>query len=277
MMFGSNMVEAEWTAVKRKMHPKNWRANSAAAYAVVACIYMFMFYIVIQAAGSIEPTYLFFPMMFFTLLVLPVVLHGSISGERQSRSLESLYAAPVSPGEILLAKATRAIPALLGIIVSCGFLMLLVGVVRAFQPPMFSADTRTGFLIFLFGFVGVFALAFLVTGITMWISAVSKSTGSALLGTVGAMIGLFLIVPIVVATLIGLISPEFLENVIGIHPMGFVGVLLFNQDSFDGSGAAERDVIAGVGVLIWFLIGAVFWGMAVSKLNRERSSGVVES
>lgn len=265
-----NPMTYEWVMIKRRMHPNNWRANNALGYAIVAVLYSGLFYVVIQNARNFEPLFMLYPMMFLPILVLPVVMHGAIAGEKQNRSLEMLFAAPVTPRQIVIGKSLRALPAIGSVLFGCGILMLLIIIVRIFVRDSFGFDTRTGPLIYLVGFCGIAALQWMVTAISLWVSAVSKSVGSSLLGSVGMMVFAFVIVPAMVLPLVALANPVLSERLFILNPAGFLVNLL--DPNRDASGVTN-DVFGLIAIVAWAITGFVFFHLATARLSRVRKAG----
>ena len=265
-----NPMKVEWELSRRRMLPKNWKAQNAIAYSIVGMIYLGLFYMVISAAAAVDPVYLFFAMIALTVFALPIVVHGSIAGERQARSLETLFAAPVTPGQIVAGKVIRALPTLVLIVGSIVVLMFFVGIVRVFQPDSYMSAANVTFATYMVGMVGEVSLAVFVTGIAIWISSVTRTTGAALLGTVGALIVVFAVVPSLIWPFFSLIDQQLPGMLFAGHPIGFFAWLIGPSEVIKES----QTVFAWLGMVSWGLLGFGLLAAATRRLATERRTGV---
>ena len=265
-----NPMTVELQIARRKMMPSNMKSQAVASYVVVGIIYLGLAYIVIQAASAIDPSFLFYPMLILSLFVVPVVLHGCLAGERQARSLEMLYAAPISPSQIVAGKMLRAVPAFLGVVVSCAFLMFVVAVVRPFQDDGFFAPDPYPLWGYGLAIMTVVSTTFFVAAAAAWVSSRAKTTGAALLGTVGFLVGVFVVLPVFGTAIEFAIDQTGSGTIFLTNPIGMLNVP--NQMRWSDTPTSDATV-AWVAVFVYFAAGVMLLVSTVRRLNKERVEG----
>lgn len=261
----------EWQMSKRRMLPKNWKPQHAVSYSIIGVIYVGIFYLVVSSAAAIDPVYLYFAMLGMSAFVLPVVVHGAIAGERQARSLESLFAAPVTPGQIVVGKMVRALPAFLAVTVSFLALMLFVAFVREVHPNAYSGDAAVSPFTYVLGLAAQLSSSILIVGIGIAVSSMTRTAGAALLGSIGAMLLVFVILPSVVFPFFGLFDDQLPQSLMGGHPFGFLAWML---EAPGGTTKVGMTPFAWTGLATWTLVGIGLMVFATQRLTKERKRGV---
>jgi ABC-type transport system involved in multi-copper enzyme maturation permease subunit len=122
--------------------------------------------------------------LFLVTILVPILLHGAIAGERERRSWDMLLVAPVTKEQIVIGK-------FLGVALGIGAIVATLAV-AIFVSDFPSGDRMlTGIIMVLI--VGSFAYA--VAGITMFVSSRSKRSMTALGVVYGCLFMLLLGIP----------------------------------------------------------------------------------
>jgi len=247
--------------------------NKIATIIAVTVILLIVGSQLIMSSRYVQVAYLMMILPFLSTFLLPAMVSPVIAGEYQRRSLEQLLAAPLSAGEIVYGKALRAVvPALmmLGIVL---FMILLVAFGKIFyghepdstvHSPFFSIPVMT--IIFL-------TWSFFVTGSTIYVSSVTKSTSAALLASVGIQVGIFFVVPAIVLPVSSVVfGPQAAGYLGSVHP---AGVMMFAVTKDVGGQLNPGWVItlAIIANAIYVALGILFLIMAGRKLATYRKTG----
>lgn len=228
-------------------------------------------FLVFQSGRYISPEYLMFGVTPLLSMLLPAVISPLIAGEYQRRSLEQLLAAPLGPRQIVLAKAMRGIiPSLmiLGAVYLLALLTLLSKLtfgneaVDAVRPAWLSMGGST--------LVALVWAVFCVFS-TIFVSSITRSTTSALLGSVGFQIALFVVVPGIVLPIVSMGSPSGAEWASRLHPLGMTHLFIMYDPRvthFNG-----QVFVAVLGLCGYLAISIAFFFAASGRLERYRRTG----
>lgn len=196
-------------------------------------------------------------------LLVPIMLHGSIAGERERRTWDMLLVAPVTNSQIIAGKFIGA---------SAGIAAVLV----AFAFPLFLSDypendklfTGTVVLIMIAGY------AYAVAAFTLFVSTRSKRSMSALGITYGCLFLGLAVFP-TIASFATISNPRDIDTVLYLHP--FYAVVSVNQLNFadydpmsmSAAEPAKRSFLSfGLPhILIYFATAFVLLGFSTNALN----------
>lgn len=260
--FTNNPMRAELDMMRNRSVPKNWDTKTGISVAVVGLIYFYMFFIMVQGARSIPPSAPIFIMYVVSAFAVPLIGHGMISLERQNRSLPMLFTVPATVGQIVAMRAIRAMMMMLVIAVLMLMIFGILAVTRLFLSV--SMDTqRNPAIAFPLGILGWFGMSSFMVGWTMWISALSKSSGQALLTCIGFFIIILVLMPLLVTSAI----PGYAYESAYWQPTSYL-LQLF----------AEPSVVVPawkllITPIVWFALGGVGLWMATNRLAKLRSEG----
>ncbi|MCB0825441.1 MAG: ABC transporter permease subunit [Armatimonadetes bacterium] len=260
--FTNNPMKAELEMMRHRSVPKNWDTKTGISVAVVGLIYCYMFFIMVQGARSIPPSAPIFIMYLVSALAVPIIGHGMISLERQNRSLPMLFTVPATVGQIVAMRAIRAMMLMLVIAVLMLMIFGILAGTRLFLNVPMDID-RSPMVAFPLGILGWFGMSFFMVGWTMWISALSKSSGQALLTCIGFFIVVLVLVPLLVTSAI----PGFDYETAYWQPTSFLMQL------FAGVGTAVPVWKLVATPLVWFAMGCIGLWLATNRLAKLRSEG----
>lgn len=270
-LFVDNPMMVEWQMAKRKMKPQNWKTQGAISFSIILILLTGGIYFLATAAPFFDPAWLFVPEVAVLMLAIPLTLSPVVAGERQVRSLETLYAAPVTPGQIVTGKMLRGVFAAGATVGTFTVLMMFTAFVRAVNPltNRFS-ETNLGFWVYPLCLFVVFATTVFNVGLGMWISSISKSTGSSLLASVTAMVVIWIFIPVLFVPIVSAGDTSTTEALFAMHPIG--GTINFLSHTHTALEA--RDILAMAGPVFWTAGGLVLLALAGDRLTKERKKGV---
>jgi ABC-type transport system involved in multi-copper enzyme maturation permease subunit len=146
-------------------------------------------------------------------LVIPILLHGAIAGERERRSWEMLLVAPITNAQIVIGKFAGSAQAILVIVGAFAVAIVIADFPRG--DRLASAPVVIGV---------VLTFALLVAGFTMLISSFSKRSITAISVVYGCMFFALVVLP----ALITASSPRSDEFALYLNPFFAVGQI--NQE-----------------------------------------------
>ncbi|MCC6403579.1 MAG: ABC transporter permease subunit [Fimbriimonadaceae bacterium] len=194
------------------------------------------------------------PLLLMVILIPLAVLHGSIAGEREKRSIEVLLVAPLTSAQILFAKVSK------GVLPVAVTIALFIPVALAIEighiwKPMLSPvrSVLPSWQTFLLAMAVVASSAMFSAGLTMFVSARAKTTGAALIGSLFALLAWLVGLPILDVSISGFgARPDSQLELYHTNPFWVVGSLISGQ----GASPSEpiRDSIALSLALVVFSI-----------------------
>lgn len=200
-------------------------------------------------------------------LVSIITLHGSLAREREKRSMEVLMTVPLTAGQVVMGKLTRALPAMVTILLAVPVFLLASGIGRAVlnERGLTWGDSQHPVVVSLLLMVYLVVSGFYSMSLTMAISSVTSRVAPALLLSFSLWIVTYLVVPIVISAL------TWSEGgVASWHPMGSFFTLV---------GMGDYDVLSPIYVVVWQVgLGYVYLAFAVSKMSQEsQAAGAAKS
>lgn len=249
-----------------------FKGNQVATLIVVLVIFSMMAYSFLSSARYIPIGVTMFFLPALVSFVIPGVLGSVISGEVQKRSMEPLLAAPLTPFSLVKAKAYRAI---LPVLLSYAAVLVLIFLLLL-GKAIGGDDSGTGmynpWISFLAGTVIYFAYSYCVAGISMAVSAVTRSSVASLLTTYGVLIGIFVILPAIVMPIFLAISPDSAPYVVSLHPYGMLTLATFTDVGTNANFMAV--FLISVGALVgYMIIGFMTMGFAANRLENFKKAG----
>lgn len=248
--------------------------NKLASIIAVTVLMLIVGSNLIMSAKYIQVGYLMFILPVLATFLLPAMISPVIAGEFQRRSLEQLLAAPLSSTDIIKGKALRAVvPVLmmLGIVV---LMALFIGIGKIFQGHEPDSAVYSPFISMPVCTLLFFAWSYFVTGLTVFISAVTKSTSAALLASIGILVGLVFVVPAIIAPISGaLLGPTSMGYLVAMHPAGMMVVAIVRDNSSEAIYLPAAIVIMVVSNSIYLVFGTLFLNLAARKLATYRKTG----
>lgn len=216
-----NPMLAEIERFRRKFFSfrgPNVQANGGLGLIVV----LFLFYsiICIYNRGDFEPIAQLSVFLGFALFVIPFMLHATIAGERERRSWDMLLVAPISPSQIVMGKFVAAF---LGLLLAFALFMFPVLILAIYYQGM-----HWGLLLLGVGVVISQLLA--LTSLTILISARVKRPLVALAVTIGAVLVVFLFIPLFLSVLDSFMG-KFISN--SVYPFAVLNELAKSQQPND--------------------------------------------
>ncbi len=263
MSKGNAMMRAEIARERSKvLSGTSWSGANLVAKIIVMLIYLFIVIQIIRYHDVIEPAYLVFALMGAYFVFIPATLHGSIAGERESRSLDMLLAAPVTAQQVVLGKLARAIVPITWLALALG----VPGLILAFTHEISSHQPFCAYVgPFIVGFLYALLTAATLACLVTYISSRAKTTAAALMATIGVIfVGLFVYPAVVGIFTMGMMGTTT-EFFFVLHPFVVVSQLFFN--------IAEGSIWMVISSLA-FLVGSVaLIGFATQSVSAEYREG----
>ena len=153
--------------------------------------------------------------------MIPSVLHATIAGEREKRSLDMLLVAPVTASQIVIGKFSRALVPIVALSLAIGLPTLVVELARSADGAERDGLNRSGMLGFVIASLFCLLFAMAIGGLTMWISSKTRTASAAMMSTIGALFLLLIVVPAIAGTM-SYGGGEFAEFILEINP--FIGL-----------------------------------------------------
>ncbi|MCW5937768.1 MAG: ABC transporter permease subunit [Fimbriimonadaceae bacterium] len=255
------MVEAK-RPVLQFLRPGKWSAPYILAIVFVGVAYGALLASAITYLPSFDPAIILVVVPVAAAVGVSVTLHGVLAGEREKRSLETLLAAPVSAAQLVAAKACRAVPPVVLLVLLLPVPALVLAVAKS-QSGYTVFEGTPSILVFLGTLLILVATAFMTAGLTMLVSAHTKTTANALLGTLAALFIAYAIVPMTLTGMVG--GPESIRF-LAWHPVPTQLAVLWPGQSdiykIRGSSLALMPSVH-------FFIGGVCFFLATKRLKRE--------
>lgn len=206
VLITKNPMMAEITRFRKRFF--SIRGSSVAingGIGIVLVLYALFAMICVYYRGDIDPIILIMFFVGMMLFVIPLLLHASISGERERRSWDMLLVAPITHGQIIAGKFMGAFA---GLAMGLGLYIIPV-IIDAFFYP----DTRL--LSLILALLTVLAQGASLIAMTLLISSRVKRPLVALAVSIGVVVIYFIFVPGLVSTVTsftgsfvtGLVSP----------------------------------------------------------------------
>ncbi|MCH7904723.1 MAG: ABC transporter permease subunit [Armatimonadetes bacterium] len=217
-LFAGNPMMAEVLREKNKaLAPESWRGGQLAARILLGVFYLLGLALVLNNIQYIEPVILLYVLMGVQTLLIPAVLHATIAGEREKRSLDMLLVAPVTASQIVIGKFSRALVPVVALSLAIGLPTLAVELARSADGAERYDLNRPGMLGFMIASLFCLLFAMAIGGLTMWISSKTRTASAAMMSTIGALFLLLIVVPAIAATM-SYGAGDFADFVIEMNP-----------------------------------------------------------
>jgi uncharacterized membrane protein len=260
----------------RRFLSSSMKGNQIASLIVAVVVFSITAYAFIVSAKYIHVS---IPMFFLPALVgivLPGVLSGLISGEVQKRSMESLLATPLTTGQLVKAKALRAVMPVLAILAAVFGLILILLIGKLMYGDESQGDFYSGWISIPSGILISLVFAYAVTGICMAVSSVTRSTVASMVTTYGAMMLIYVIIPAIVTPIFMAIvgqSGNKIAYLVALHPYGMVALSSITNATQSVNVGALLFLIA-IGLAVQILIGFIGLAFAASRLENLKRKGI---
>lgn len=183
------------------------------------------------------------------LLVVPLLTMRVFAEERKSGSLELMLAAPAGPGALVVGKFAGVM----------GYLTVMLGLI-AFMPLSLRLATPLDLGLLAAGLIGLWLVMAAFTAVGVFISALTREPTLAAIGTLGALLLLWLVYalstldwqPVVFNTTLPLGAAARAVSLIGHHD------------------ALLRGVFASSDILYFVIFTACFLALTVVRIDMER-------
>lgn len=250
--------------ILKNLNPKSWQANTMVSVVIVGVIYIALNALSMQGIAFLDAS--LFSMILLTLCILvpAIVVYALIAGEREKRTLDLLLVAPVSAPQIVVAKVVKVLVPILALQVLLTLPSIVFSIARHWQGMPAMLSSAPVIPVILSSILISFCVAVFVSGLSLYVSSVNRSTSSALAGVL-ALLFVVYVVYAVVAGVVGTISIGFSEVMIGLHPYGALSnILWINSNNF------PTWVLFYLSCLLHLGLGLAFFVFATKRLERDR-------
>ena len=201
---------------------------------IVLVLYALFAIICVYYRGDVEPILLLSLFVGLMLFAIPLLLHGSISGERERRSWDMLMVAPITHAQIIVGKFMGAFA---GFSMAFGLYMIPVLIDAAFH-----VDSR--FINVFLATLVVLAQASSIIAMTLLISARVKRPLIALAVSIAVVMIYFILIPSMIGS-VRMITTQFLNGILSPFDVLFrlSRNVNINPDEFDRYNDQPLDAI----------------------------------
>jgi ABC-type transport system involved in multi-copper enzyme maturation permease subunit len=186
LLFTKNPMMAEVTRFRKRF--LSIRGSSVAingGIGIVLVLYALFAMVCVYYRGDIDPIILIVFFIGLMLFVIPLLLHASISGERERRSWDMLLVAPITHSQIIAGKFMGAFA---GLAMGFGLYLIPVLIDAVFYP-------QTRFLTLFLSILTVLAQGASLIAMTLLISSRVKRPLIALAVSIGVVVIYFIFLP----------------------------------------------------------------------------------
>ena len=271
-LFADNpmMCEVQRT-FNASVRPNQMKAQNIVVLAFVLIAFVIVAGVSIRYVEAVEVMAIFQILMFVVVLGVPLGLYGVIAGEREKRSLDNLYAAPITTAQIVAARSLR-VSAFLALIVGLfGTLASIVMVARWVRNLPVAGEQAMGAWAVLPALLVVLSAAYVLAGMALTVSAQARTTSTSLVLTVVLMFLLFIVYPTVVG-IIANSSPSSAFSLLMVNPFVLIGTL-FTQPPPNAE--VNGRFAVWLMVPVYLAAGTGLFVAAVRLMDRERRQGGV--
>ncbi len=260
----------------RRFLSSSMKGNQIASLIVIISVFSITVYAFMVSSKYLHVS---IPVMFLPMvisIVLPGVMGGLISGEMQKRSMESLLATPLTTGQLVIAKALRAIMPVMATLGAILVLILILLVGKLFYGDDSGDDFLSGWIAIPCGILVYLVFSFAVTGICLAVSAVTRSAVASLVGSFGLLVLIYVILPAIVVPIYMAIvgqSGNQISYLAALHPYGMVALTTVVAAS-KGVNMVALVIMFVIGFGIQGLIGFLGLAFAASRLENLKKKGI---
>ncbi|MGE0001951.1 MAG: ABC transporter permease [Fimbriimonadaceae bacterium] len=214
--------------------------------------------------------FLLLPLLAIVILIPLAVLHSSIAGEREKRSIEVLLVAPLSSAQIIVAKLSKGVlPVAISMVtfvpIAAAIELGHIGKPSAVQP---LSAVPAG-LTFTLSMLLLVSSAALSAGVTMFVSSRSRTTAAALIGSLFVLLTWIVGSPILAGAVSGFGGTSGMDSAIMLaNPFFTMGQLCLDRS------AAQSILVRnslGLSVALLALSFALIVGAQYSLRDHKRS------
>lgn len=244
--------------------------STATAVWLVAGVIVSLAALAAYYAAYLAWQFLLLPLLAIVILIPLAVLHSSIAGEREKRSIEVLLVAPLSSAQIVVAKLSKAVlPVAVSIVtfvpIAAAIELGHIGKPFAFQPP----SAVPVWLTFTLSMLLVVSSAAFSAGVTMFVSSRSRTTAAALIGSLFVLLTWIVGSPILAGAVSGFSGTSGMDSVIMLaNPFFTLGRLALDRSA--ATSVVVRDSL-GLSVALLALSFALISGAQYSLRIHKRS------
>lgn len=261
----------------QKASPRNWQlVHAAVAILVILGLLLlgFSFFSNVSVVDASVPLFIMLPIL---TLVIPTVLHATFAGEWQARSLNSLLVAPLTTRDLVIAKVLRSLlPFFVLTLLWCVVALAAQGIQEVMAARgVIDAPARAWpdvVVLVPLAVVASFAYTLFLVGVTALVSSYTKTTSAALLGTLGALIIVLLIIPVMIGVLPG--GGQVLTY---IHPFAQIASLSSSlaDESWNLVPPLRESWLLFAGVwAAWAALGICGLYATISRMTKLRQAGI---
>lgn len=262
------MMNETWRPYSRARGSVKGRANTWVVGVLVALIYLALVSTAIQNSQLWDPSIFLYGMLTIMMLVTGVVIYGAIAGDREKKTIELVYVAPVTISQIVAAKLARALVPIAACLATFIVPAIVIGLVRMNNgQDALSSRADLGYAV-LVGSVVSLATSTFVAGLAFFLSTLNRSMSGALTATVASLF-VFYVGGAVLCGVIGALNRDLAEFLITYHPYVALGRTLFPAP-FGSEPAMDPTLFTAT---IHVTLAALLVFLAWQNLGRDRKGG----
>lgn len=253
----------------RRLSKMRYNGAQIAAGAIAAVIYLFFMFIVWTTGAAAPPQTMLYILMGVLIFVLPISLHGVISGEREKRSLEMLMSAPVTSGQIVAAKFLRG-----WLILAVSFALFIIPAILLAIQKTISPDSTEhlpAFIMLPLGSLVILAASVFIAALSINVSSWAKNTASSMVIVIGLMFSLLVIVPFVWGLLSSAIGLSSLSSLVfHFNPMTALAISVQDFKETTEDSTVSQAVLYAIALPMWLIAAGGLLYAATVRLDKER-------
>jgi ABC-type transport system involved in multi-copper enzyme maturation permease subunit len=250
------------------LRPKDMKAQNIVVLCFVLVAYLVVVGVCIRYIEAVEVQAIVQLMLFVVVLGVPLGLYGVIAGEREKRSIDNLYAAPITTAQIVAARSLRVGAFLTLILGLFGSLMAIVMATRWLRSLPLVGDYAPGAWVVVPALLIVVSAAYLLAGMALAVSAQARTTSTSLVLVVVLLFLLFIVFPTIVGIFsAGRASSTF--SLLMVNPFVVIGTLFTPPPS----ASMEVRYAAMLVAPAYLAFGTGLFVAATRLMDRERRQG----
>jgi ABC-type Na+ efflux pump permease subunit len=244
-------------------------SSARTVWLLVGVVYLGVTALCATYAEYLISDWLFYPVLALALIVPMNILHGSIAGEREKRSLDTLLVAPLTSGQIVFAKSARALAALGLSLATVVGPYAAIETARLFSQSIVNKRANPMLFSLAHGILVCATAGLLSAGLTILVSSRTRTTAAALVGSLFVVLTWLVGIPMIA----GLALAQFqrgrvTEAILASNPF----VLL--TETMTGSGLSLPEISSRIIVFALAAVGlAVACFLSAARSLRTTPSG----
>lgn len=243
---------------KRRLLSSRGGGTSIASIVLGIVFYLIILAAVASGSANVEPLWLIFIQGLLFVLLIPVMVSGTIAGERERRTWEILLVAPITKSQIVAGKFIA------GFYTTCIFALFMI-------PPVLICSIMYKDAMLRYTLLAEFytmMLAVLLVAGSVWLSSRCRTTYLALGACLGSMFTLFVALPLFVSAMMQFGTAKSYDGLDTWYPMSIL-IRLADRD-FLSRPYNPVDVVAWNSVA-YFLVAAMLLiaaGRSIAKSDQ---------